>query len=154
MRRVHYRVRNKRATCPYPEPEQPTPHPPTILKNHSNIILPYKPRFSKVSPFQVSPLQPRMYSLLPHTRHVLHPSHPASSDHPDHRWGRKLEQWLPGATLLRLVPQPIRKLLLHNNTEWLNYSRGQGLADSTQISRQPFRKASLPSAVHHYAYAN
>jgi hypothetical protein len=39
------------ATCPYPEPDQPSPCPPSNLSQvHFNIILPSTPGSSKWSP--------------------------------------------------------------------------------------------------------
>jgi hypothetical protein len=58
------------ATCPYPEPYQSSPCPPShFLKIHFNIILPSTPGSSKWSLPQVFPPQRCMYlSCLPTCR--------------------------------------------------------------------------------------
>ena len=48
--KVHYLIHNT-PTCPYPEPEQSSPYPPShYLKIHFNIIFPSMPRSSKWIP--------------------------------------------------------------------------------------------------------
>jgi hypothetical protein len=65
------------ATCPCPEPTPSSPHdPPNFLKIHLNIILP----FTSWSPqWHLSLRLPHQHpvhtSILPHTRHMLCPSH-------------------------------------------------------------------------------
>ena len=54
--KVRYRIHKGPAICPYSEPDQSGPCPPShFLKIHSNIILPSTPRSAKIS----LPLRPR-----------------------------------------------------------------------------------------------
>ena len=61
------------ATCPYPEPDQSSPFPPShFLKLHLNIILPYTPgpfkwslsvKFPHQNPVYTSPLHHKCYRV-------------------------------------------------------------------------------------------
>jgi hypothetical protein len=62
--------------CPYPEPDQSSPYPPSrFLKIHQNIILPFTPRYPKWSLSLRFPHQNPVYAtLVPHRRYFLSPA--------------------------------------------------------------------------------
>ena len=64
------------AIYPYPEPTPSSLHPSHFPKIHLNIILPSTPGSPQCSLSLRFPYQnPVLTSLLPHTRHMPHPSH-------------------------------------------------------------------------------
>jgi len=85
-------------TCPYPEPFQSSPYPPTpyFLEIQLNIMLPSMPGSPKWSLSLRFPHQNPVYtSPLPHTRHISSPSHSSRFYHPKNiRWGVQIFQFL------------------------------------------------------------
>ena len=71
------------ATCPYPEPDQSSPCPPSrFLKIHFNVILPSMPWSAKWSFILRFPHQNPVYnSPLLHMCYMPHPSHLSQFDH-------------------------------------------------------------------------
>ena len=77
------RAFTKPATCPYPEPDQSSPCPPShFLKILFIVILPSTPGSAKWSFFLRFPCQNPLYtSSLPHMCYMPHPSHLSQFDH-------------------------------------------------------------------------
>ena len=70
-------------TCPFPEPDQSSPWPPShFLKIHFNVIPPSSPGSAKWSFFLSFPHQNPVYtSPLLHMCYMPHPSHSSQFDH-------------------------------------------------------------------------
>jgi hypothetical protein len=75
------------ATCPYPQPAQSGPCPPShVLKIHFNVI-PSTPGSPKWSPSLRSPHQNAVCtSLFPRTCYLSRPSHCSRFDYPNNIW--------------------------------------------------------------------
>jgi hypothetical protein len=73
--------------CPHPKPHEPIPRYPTLFVTiYFNTALPSTPRFSKWSSFSITHETPLYISFLPHTCHMLRPSHPPRVHHPNEIW--------------------------------------------------------------------
>ena len=77
------------AACPYPEPDQSSPYPPTshILRIHRNIFIPSTPGSPKWPLSLRFPYQNSVCTfLLPHTFYMPRPSHYSRFHYPKYIW--------------------------------------------------------------------
>jgi hypothetical protein len=101
------------ATCSYPEPDQSSPWPSHVLKNHFNIILPFARRYFRWSLSLTFPHQnPVCTCPFPHTCYVCRPFHSSWLDHPN-SIGEEYRRC--NSSLCSLLHSPVTSSLLGPN---------------------------------------